>query len=59
MMIAVLERLVYGLSKLQIPAGYQQADNSLLMESYNKQIIPLATFFILHIQRNLSLIINY
>lgn len=54
MMIAVLESLVYGLSKLQIPARYQQADNLLLMKSYNKQIIPLATFFVLHIQRNLS-----
>lgn len=35
MMIAVIERLLYGLSKLQIPSQYQQVDNSLLVESYN------------------------
>lgn len=35
MMIAVLERLVYGLSKQQIPARYQKVYNLLLVKSYN------------------------
>lgn len=35
MIIAVLERIVYGLNKLQILARHQQADNLLLMEFNN------------------------